>query len=124
MTKKLLVTIASMVLGVGLGAGTACAAQGLAGAWTYHVSGSKACTVTLSSDTDGGRGHITSATNCPGGLFAITRWHLIGSTLELSGNGGSLVAVLQKSASGFRGSQVDGGRKITLTRSAGAGKAS
>ncbi|MGC8533943.1 MAG: AprI/Inh family metalloprotease inhibitor [Rhizomicrobium sp.] len=124
MTRKLPLMFAGVVLGIGLGSVSASAAQGLAGAWTYHVSGSTSCTVTLSSDADGGRGQITSAANCPGGLFTVTHWHLIGSNLELSGNAGSLVAVLQKSAHGFRGSLVDGGRKITLSRSVGVGKAS
>ncbi len=124
MTRKLRLAVAGIVLSMGLGAVAASAGQTLAGAWTYHVSGSKACIVTLSSDADGGRGHITSAANCPGGLLAIAHWHRIGQTLELSGNAGSIVGVLEKSAHGYRGSQVDGGRKITLTRNAGTSKAS
>jgi hypothetical protein len=96
----------------------------MAGTWTFHVSGTKTCTVTLSSDTDGGRGHITSGANCPGGLLAVSHWHRIGQTLELSGNGDSLVAVLEKSGHGYRGSLVDGGRRITLTPSMGTGRAS
>ena len=124
MTRKMLLTIAGVALSAGLGSVAASAAQGLAGAWNYHVSGTPSCTVTLSSDADGGRGHITSAANCPGGLLAVARWHRIGQTLELSGNAGSIVAVLEKSAHGYRGSLTDGGRKITLTRSTGAAKAS
>lgn len=124
MTKTLHVMVAGVLLSLGLGTGSALAGQSLAGAWAFHVSGTKPCTVTLSSDADGGRGHITSAADCPGGLLAVSHWHRIGRSLELSGNADSLVAVLEQSKHGYRGTLVDGGRKITLTRSMGTGKAS
>lgn len=120
MDRRISLLAAGTILMLAAGPVAASAARGLSGAWTYRVGDKAGCTVTLTSDSDGGRGHITSAANCPGGLVAITHWRRLGQNLELSANSGDLVAVLHSAAHGYRGAQVDGGRSITLTRGAAA----
>lgn len=118
MTKLSTLIAAGSVIVVGAAtAAFAFASDTMTGNWNFQVGTSgPACVVTLSQGAAADTGDVASSASCPGGLTAVTYWHLNGTSLELKSGSGELVALLHKSGEGFAGSQIGGGRKVMLTR--------
>jgi hypothetical protein len=106
----------ALAAGLALCAGAAAHADTtVTGKWSYKV-GANACTLTLTANASGVGGDVAAGDNCPGGLNAVGHWRTSGSRLQLISPSGNLVAILHSKGDGYEGKQVDGGRKIALSR--------
>jgi len=108
-TLRTVLLAASLVVG-----GTAlaqAASNDVTGKWTYTVGANTSCTLTL---VDGGTAQ--PGDKCPGGLTEVGHWSTRGSSIQLSSPSGSLVGILHADGDGYVGKQVEGGRKLALSR--------
>lgn len=115
-----MIRISALALVAGLAVTSASLAHAespVTGKWNYKVGASAAaCTLTLTANDTQTAGDIASGEGCSGGLSAVAHWREVGSKLHLISASGDLVAVLRLKGDAYAGEQVDGSRKVALSR--------
>jgi hypothetical protein len=112
--------LTSLVFGAGLALasiGLAHADTAVTGAWTLTVGVNDApCTLTLTPDASGTAGSIASGANCPSGLYTVSTWKAVGSSIELFSANNELLAALKSKGDSYIGTRIADGRKLALSR--------
>jgi hypothetical protein len=89
-----------------------------AGEWRLGLArGGRSCVVRLEQTAMGfGLYALWQQANCPDGLFAVTRWRLSGSTLELADRSGRALATLEQKDEAWQGKRASDGAAVRLDR--------
>lgn len=115
-----MIRISALTLAAALIASSASLAHAdsaVTGKWTYKVGATGTpCALTLTAGTSDTSGDVAPAEDCATGLSTVGHWRTMGSGLQLISPAGDIVAVLHARGDGYAGQQVDGGRKIALSR--------
>jgi len=117
MTKLTSLALGASLALASIGFAHAADATSVAGSWTLTVGSFDApCVLTLTPDQSGVAGTIQSGNDCPTGLNTVTNWKTSGSSIQLYGGGGDLVAWLKPKGDTYVGTRVIDGRKLALSR--------
>ena len=115
-----MIRLSALALAAGLvvsGASLAQADSAVTGKWTYQVGTTGTpCALTFTANTSDSSGDVAAAGDCASGLSAVGHWRTVGSRLQLISPAGNLVAILRPQGDGYAGQQIEGGRKIALSR--------
>ena len=112
--------LTSLALGAGLALASisfAHADEAVSGAWKLTVGINDApCTLTLTPDSSGAAGSVSSGADCPSGLNTIQTWKTSGSGIQLYAGTGDLIAWLKPQGGAFVGTRFADGKKLALNR--------